>query len=72
MQSLLAGLPVSIAYARTARGYLLRIRMYSKKVVHVYTHHLRPVAIDYEYIMLPYGNGNIGLHVCAKFHDHTQ
>ena len=29
------------------------------------------VAIGYEYATGFHGNGNVGLHVCAKFHEHT-
>ena len=39
------------------------------KVIHV--HRLRLVAIGYEYATDCHDNGNVGLHACAKFHDHT-
>ena len=32
---------------------------------------MRLVAIGYEYATGCHDNGNVGLHVCAKFHEHT-
>ena len=32
---------------------------------------MRLVAVGYEYATGCHDNGNVGLHVCAKFHEHT-
>ena len=37
----------------------------------VHSHCLRLVAIGYEYSAGYRNNGNVGLHVCTKFHEHT-
>ena len=43
-----------------------------KQCCNIRSHHLRlMVAIGYEYMLCCYYSGNVGLHVCAKVHDHT-
>ena len=43
---------------------------YSKEA-NICSHCLKLVAIGYKYATGCHDNGNVGLHVCAKFHDHT-
>ena len=47
--------------------FMLIVNEYSN----VRSYRLRLVAIGYKYATGCHDNGNEGLHVCAKFHEHT-